>query len=297
MASNESPTPAEQERITEFCRAEHQLLTGKRALAEHKKPLLAQKKKTLESLTQQLGALGLSNVNIRVDQQCWKVCRKQQTSKQAVTPGMVGRALDTTMPDISTLEQLGDWVWEQLQQARTKVRTVLDLKASKVDLCTQLPPEAQLAGDSVEEREEASDRCRQELQAALTEHCRAKQELARLQQSYNAQRKTWQHESTEAHSGVLAYMERAQVSLQPIRLGDARFAMRRRTSKRCKPLTRQADIKHWIQQTLQQLVPDTGLEQPLSAEQKARCTAELTERLVQSIPRTESVHVSLIAQR
>lgn len=296
MASDESPTPTEQERITAFCRAEHQLLTGKRALAEHKKPLLAQKRKTLESLKQQLGELGLTGVNIRVDQQCWKVCSKTQTSKQAVTPGMVGRALGA-VPDVSTLEQLGDWVWTQLQQARTKVRTVLDLKASKVDLCTQLPPEANVPGSSVEEREEAGDKCRQELQAALTEHCRAKAELARLQQSYNAQRQTLQGESNEAHDGVLAYMERAQVALQPIRLGNEKFAMRRRTSTRCKPLTRQADIKSWIQQTLQQLVPGTALEQPLTPEQKARCTAELTERLVQSIPRNDSVHVALISQR
>jgi hypothetical protein len=291
----DGPSTAEQEQIAAFCRAEHQLKSGKCALAQHKKPLLAVKRQTLEQLTAQLTALAVDGVNIRVDQTCWKVRRKQQATKQAVTPRLV-QGLGA-VPAAATLEELGDWVWAELQTARTTVRSVLDLHASKVDLCTQLPPEARLEGGSAAEREEASDTCREALQAVLTEHCHAKAELATLQQSYNTQCQELRKESTAAHTGVLAYMERAQVELQPIRLGEEQFAMRRRAMSRCRPLTRQADIKSWIQETLQQLVPGVSADQPLTPEQQAACTAELTTRLVQGLPRREGVSVSLIAQR
>ena len=293
-----APNPAEQEQIAAFCRAEHQLKAGKQALVEHKKPLLAVKKKTLEQLTAQLEELAVDSVNIRIDQQCWRVCRKQRATKQAVTPGLVQKGLGGAVPaTVTTLEELGDWVWEQLQQARTKVRSVLDLRASKVDLCTQLPPEARLEGGSTEEREDASDKKRQELQAVMAEHCRAKAELSTLQQSYNTQCRSLRDESTEAHAEVLAYMERAQVQLQPIRLGEEQFAMRRRTSSRYRPLTRQADIKSWIQASLQQLLPGISPTQALTPEQQAACTADLTTKLVAGLPKTQGTSVSLIAQR
>ena len=188
-----------------------------------------------------------------------------------------------------------DWIWAQLQEARTQVRSVLDLRPSKVDLCTQLPPDAQLGGGA-EEREEAEDRCREELQAVLAEHCRAKAELAQLQQSYNGQCQALRAESAAAHPGVVTYMERAQVALQPIRLGGEQFAMRRRATSRSKALSRQADIQAWIQETLARLLPGVAGSQQLTPEQQATCVADLREALVHGLPRTQGMHVSLLSR-
>ena len=297
-------TAPPQEAIVNFCQSQRELQRGQQLLAQAKRPLLQRQRDAREKLLARLEALRLPSANVRVGEQCYRVKAAQRKTKRAVTPGVIRAAVgdaDTFPTEPTTVEDLAAWVWARLQAARTVVQPALSITASKTDLATVLPDAAHLptlgAGGTPEERDKVEEAERHALQRLLADHGEAQRALRALSQENRAAKDALRAQSDQAEPGVLAYMEARNVRLQPVRLGDQQFSMRKRESTRIVAPTKASDVQELIRDALGHALPGGGAYQPdrvLAPEELATCAARLADALRDALPRRKQTRVALL---
>ena len=103
-----------------------------------------------------------------------------------------------------------------------------------------------------------------------------------------------------AQPHVLRFMEEQNVHLQPIRLGEDQYNMRRRITTRVVPPTKEKDVRELIRSALRALFPDAfhAPDYALTPEDLARCTgAAVAQALCDSLPRKQDTKVSLLRKK
>ena len=298
------------EAIAAFCQTEQELQRGQQLLKQAKRPLLESRRQAKAELHARLRQMKLRAANVRVGDQCWKLKETSRRTRRAVTPAVIkqavgaegGPAASDSPP--TTMEELERWVWEHIQDARTSTKQVLSITASQTDLSTVLPPEAHLpelgAGGTPEERDAKEETTRYELQALLAQHNSASDNLNKINRENREAKQLLREQSVAAQPHVLRYMEERNVSLQPIRLGDEQFNMRRRTTTRVVAPTKAADVQALIRDGLRALFPD-AFHRPdyaLTPEDLALCTgAAVAQALCDALPRKQDTKVSLLRKK
>ena len=300
-----------QESIAKFCQSERELKRGQALLARAKRPLLRAQRDARARLLARLEALRLRGANVRVGDQCYRLTARQQTTRRAVTPRIIRRAVgadadadaeDSKFPtEAITIEDLGKWVWARLQAARTVSKPGLSITAAKNDLATVLPADAHLpalgAGGTPEDRENAEEKERLALQALMQEHARAQHALRTIGQENKEAKEALRAQSAAAQPAVLAYMEAQDVQVQPVRVGDEQFSMRRRQTNRIIAPTKASDIHEVIDKALRSLLATEGEYNPdrvLTPEELAACAPRLAGALDAALPRRRQARVALL---
>ena len=304
MATTDTPP---HESIAHFCQSEKELKRGQALLARTKRPLLQAQRDARAQLLARLEALRLRGANVRVGDQCYRLTARQQKTRRAVTPRIIRQAVgaDADNPDFPaepmTIEDLGKWVWARLQAARTVSKPGLSITAAKNDLATVLPAEAHLptlgAGGTSEEREHIEEQERLALQALMQKHARAQRALRAISQENKEAKDALRAQSAAAQPAVLAYMEAQDVQVQPVRVGDEQFSMRRRHTNRVVAPTKASDIQELIHKALQTLLHKEGEYNPdrvLTPEELAVRAPRLADALHAALPRRRQARVALL---
>ena len=305
MATAAATPPPPQESIANFCQSEKELKRGQALLARAKRPLLRAQRDARAQLLARLEALRLRGANVRVGDQCYRLTARQQTTRRAVTPRIIRQAVgaeESEFPtEAITIEDLGKWVWARLQAARTVSKPGLSITAAKNDLATVLPADAHLpalgAGGTPEDRENAEEKERLALQALMQEHTRAQRALRTIGQENKEAKEALRAQSAAAQPAVLAYMEAQDVQVQPVRVGDEQFSMRRRHTNRIIAPTKASDIHEVIDKALRSLLATEGEYNPdrvLTPEELAACAPRLAGALDAALPRRRQARVALL---